>query len=388
MLSSPVLAPHRVEMLRHLLLALAAAAGMAASGYVLSSQAAADFLREGAVRFTGLEGETLRMVLGLGSLAATGIAVVALWQQVTHLRLLLAAIALGGGMFLAHAVLMPMAVLLVMAASTDFSQYVTRERFEWARRNPAALGGGALVGAGALAAGVWLSIWLLGPLFDEGTRLDEMLGFEVAGLVEPAAVEPAAVEPAAVEPTMVEPAVVEPAAVEPAAVEPATVEPDGAVEGEATTAVPPAPDEMPATEETVPTGETTRVDTPSVADAVAEPTPDAERTGRLISSGILMGTDAFHTGSGDVLLVSDPDGNLILRFQEYSVRNGPDLFVYLTPDPEGDVHADGAVNLGAIRATSGFVNYEVPADVDPTSFRAAVIYCRAFSVTFAVAELT
>ena len=110
MLSSPVLAPHRVEMLRHLLLALAAAAGMAASGYVLSSQAAADFLREGAVRFTGLEGETLRLVLGLGALAATGIAVGALWHQVTHLRLLLAAIALGGGMFLAHAVLMPMAV--------------------------------------------------------------------------------------------------------------------------------------------------------------------------------------------------------------------------------------------------------------------------------------
>ncbi len=354
MLSSPVLAPHRVDMLRHLLLALAAVAGIAASGYVLSSQAAADFLREGAVRFTGLEGETLRMVLGLGALAATGIAVGALWHRVTLLRLLLAAIALGGGMFLAHAVLMPMAVLLVMAACTDFSQHVTRERFEWARRNPAVLGGGALAGAGALAAGVWLSIWLLGPLFDEGTRLDEMLGFEVASSVEPVGVEPA------------------------------TVEPDAAEEGEAITATPVAPDAMTTAEESAPTGEATGMDTSSAAGATA----DAERAGSLISSGVLMGTDAFHTGSGDVLLVSDPDGNLILRFQEYSVRNGPDLFVYLTPDPEGNVHADGAVNLGAIRATSGFVNYEVPADVDPASFRAAVIYCRAFSVTFAVAELT
>ncbi|MCY3886882.1 MAG: DM13 domain-containing protein [Chloroflexi bacterium] len=406
MLSSPVLAPHRVDMLRHLFLALAAAAGMAASGYVLSSQAAADFLREGAVRFTGLEGETLRLVLGLGALAATGIAVGALWHQVTHPRLLLAAIALGGGMFLAHAVLMPMAVLLVMAAGTDLSQHVTRERFEWARRNPAVLGSGALAGAGALAAGVWISIWLLGPLFDEGTRLDEMLGFEVEGLVEPAAVvEPATVEPATVEPAtaapaiVVEPATVEPATaapatvaepttVEPATAAPATVDPDAAEEGEAVAAAPSAPDAPTATEESVPAGEATQMDTPSVADAAADPAPDAERTGRLISSGILMGTDAFHTGSGDVLLVSDPDGNLILRFQEYSVRNGPDLFVYLTPDPEGDVHVDGAVNLGAIRATSGFVNYEVPADVDPASFRAAVIYCRAFSVTFAVAELT
>ena len=123
---------------------------------------------------------------------------------------------------------------------------------------------------------------------------------------------------------------------------------------------------------------------PSGAGGVAA---EAEGTGTLVSSGELMGTDAFHTGSGDVLLVIDPNGNVILRFQEYAVQNGPDLFVYLTPDPEGDVHADGAVDLGEIRATNGFVNYEVPADVDPASFRAAVIYCRAFSVTFAAAVL-
>ena len=145
---------------------------------------------------------------------------------------------------------------------------------------------------------------------------------------------------------------------------------------------------MTAAEEGALTGEATLMDTSSAANAAADSAADAEGMGRLISSGVLMGTDTFHTGSGDVLLVSDPNGNLILRFQEYSVRNGPDLLVYLTPDPGGDVHADGAVNLGAIRATSGFVNYEVPADVDPASFRAAVIYCRAFSVTFAVAELT
>ena len=55
MISNPVLTPQRVEAVRHLLLALAALAGFAASGYVLSSQVAADFLREGPVRFTGLE---------------------------------------------------------------------------------------------------------------------------------------------------------------------------------------------------------------------------------------------------------------------------------------------------------------------------------------------
>ena len=103
--------------------------------------------------------------------------------------------------------------------------------------------------------------------------------------------------------------------------------------------------------------------------------------------GELMGADAFHTGSGQVLLVRAPDGSVILRFQDYEVRNGPDLFIYLTPDPGGDVFADGAIELSEIRATRGNVNYEVPADVDPSTFRAAVIWCKAFAVLFAHAEL-
>ena len=109
--------------------------------------------------------------------------------------------------------------------------------------------------------------------------------------------------------------------------------------------------------------------------------------GELISSGDLEGADAFHTGSGEVLLVRAPDGGVILRFQDYEVRNGPDLFVYLTPDPGGDVHADGAIEVDAIKATRGFVNYDLPGDVDPASFRTVVIYCKQFSVTFATAQL-
>ena len=231
---------------------------------------------------------------------------------------------------------MPMAALLTMAVFTDFSRHVPRERVDQARRNPIFWAGGALVGGVALAAGVGVSIWLLGPLFDEGTTLNETLGFQVMGLAESA--------------------------------------PVGG--GEAMTAMPMAPGAMMTAEEGAMASESTGMGRSGAGDVGAGPAG----MGSLISSGELTGTDAFHTGSGEVLLVSDPDGNLILRFQEYAVQNGPDLFVYLTPDPGGDVHADGAVDLGGIRATNGFVNYAVPADVDPGSFRAAVIYCRAFSV--------
>ncbi len=109
--------------------------------------------------------------------------------------------------------------------------------------------------------------------------------------------------------------------------------------------------------------------------------------GVVLRQGTLKGADAFHFGSGSVRLLRAADGRQLLRFEEYAVRNGPDLFVYLTPDVAGDVGASGAINLGVIRATQGNVNYELPAGVDASAFRSAVIWCRSFAVTFAVAVL-
>ena len=133
------------------------------------------------------------------------------------------------------------------------------------------------------------------------------------------------------------------------------------------------------------------ITTPAPTSAAGAPPADATSTpsassaeGVLVASGELMGVDSFHTGSGRVLLVEGPDVG-VLRFEQYAVRNGPDLHVYLTPDAEGDVHVDGAVDLGKIKATQGDVNYELPSGLDLASFRAAVIYCQPFRVTFAVA---
>lgn len=69
------------------------------------------------------------------------------------------------------------------------------------------------------------------------------------------------------------------------------------------------------------------------------------------------------------------------------MRNGPDLFVYVTPDPERDTDAPGAANISPLRATSGDVSYDIPPGVDTPAIRAVVIYCRQFRVTFAVAKL-
>jgi hypothetical protein len=105
---------------------------------------------------------------------------------------------------------------------------------------------------------------------------------------------------------------------------------------------------------------------------------------RITHTGMFEGADDFHFGRGDALLIETAPGMHTLRFESFSVRNGPDLFVYLVNDPE-DV--SGGVNLGSLKATDGNFNYELPPDVDASEYRYAIVWCRQFAVLFASAEL-
>ena len=351
MTSALVLDSERAAVLRRVLLVLAAAAGAVAGGIVLGSQEVTDFLREGPVRLTTLRGDTLQIVLGVGTLAGTAIAVLALWPVVGGARLLLTTLALGASLFLTHALLMPAVGLFALAVLVDGAGRVSRERVArfGPRRYPIPWAIGGLGMAAGVAALTWLSVWLVQPLFDEGETRIEQLTFRVDGIAPIA---------------------------------------DGAEPAE-TVAAAEAENEPPVGVEAAETESTETKGEPSAGVGVVETESAAAagRSGRLIARGELMGADAFHTGSGAVLLIEAPDGSVLLRFQDYAVRNGPDLHVYLTPDPAGDVHAQGAVDLGGIKATQGSVNYDLPAHVDASTFRSAVIYCQPFAVTFAMARL-
>jgi hypothetical protein len=73
----------------------------------------------------------------------------------------------------------------------------------------------------------------------------------------------------------------------------------------------------------------------------------------------------------------------VVRLEAFEVRNGPDLHVYLSPSAKG--YADGAIELGPLKADKGNQNYAVPAGIDPSSLRSVVIWCKQFSVLFAMA---
>lgn len=123
---------------------------------------------------------------------------------------------------------------------------------------------------------------------------------------------------------------------------------------------------------------------PGGAPAEATPMPQAFES-RVTHRGEWEGADDFHFGRGQAILIETAPGEYTLRVEDFSVRNGPDLFVYLSPSPD-DV--DGALNLGDLKATDGAFNYEVPPGMDISQFTNAVVWCRRFSVLFAVAPLT
>lgn len=123
------------------------------------------------------------------------------------------------------------------------------------------------------------------------------------------------------------------------------------------------------------------VPTPTVSPAAATPA----FTTRVIAEGEWQGADEFHFARGRALLIETAPGVYTVRVEEFSVRNGPDLFVYLSPSPTG--YADGALNLGELKATDGAFNYEVPEGTDISQFASVVIWCRAFSVLFGTAAL-
>ena len=133
--------------------------------------------------------------------------------------------------------------------------------------------------------------------------------------------------------------------------------------------------------------------------AVVEPAPSSGpaetnqpvQTGSVptlapIRQGTFSGADDFHFGRGTAQLIETEPGVWVVRFEDFSVRNGPDLYVYLSPDTTG--YADGVVELGTLKATDGAFNMPVPAGTDVSAHHSVVIWCRQFAVQFAVAPLS
>ena len=122
--------------------------------------------------------------------------------------------------------------------------------------------------------------------------------------------------------------------------------------------------------------------TPGLIETAGPPSTQAPGSER---SGAFTGADDFHFGSGTARLLESAPGTWVIRFEGFSVRNGPDLFVYLSPDAAG--YGNGVVELGPLKATDGDFNTAIPDGTNVASFHSVVIWCKQFAVQFAVAPL-
>ena len=122
---------------------------------------------------------------------------------------------------------------------------------------------------------------------------------------------------------------------------------------------------------------------------VTDEMPAAEP--ELVATGSFSDADAVHKGSGKALLYRLPDGQHLLRFEDFRSTNGPDLVVYLAahaaPASADDVTDSGFISLGKLKGNVGNQNYLIPANVDVSAYKSAVIWCELFGVLFSPAPL-
>lgn len=111
----------------------------------------------------------------------------------------------------------------------------------------------------------------------------------------------------------------------------------------------------------------------------------------LLKQGEFQNADDLHQGSGKALIYQLTDGSHILRLEDFTVTNGPDLMVYLVKS--GDVTksadvSDNFINLGDLKGNIGNQNYAIPAGTDIPEYSSAVIWCELFGVLFSPAPLS
>jgi Electron transfer DM13 len=131
--------------------------------------------------------------------------------------------------------------------------------------------------------------------------------------------------------------------------------------------------------------------------AVDESLPPAASAGEtsgtvhVLAQGRFGVVDAIHKGEGTAAILRLADGRRVLRLDDFRVTNGPDLYVYLSGDPaprsSGALHTAGAFEVARLKGNAGSQNYDLPAGLDLSRFRSAVIYCRRFTTVFSTAEL-
>jgi hypothetical protein len=132
---------------------------------------------------------------------------------------------------------------------------------------------------------------------------------------------------------------------------------------------------------------TAAVSAPDGESSTGNPPAPANAATRILAKGEFSKVDAIHYARGTATLGIGTDGKNVLRFDNFTSAQGPDLKVYLGLRADGSKLKEGGLNLGPLPATDGSYNISLPDNLDLAKYKSVVIWCEAFSVTFSVASL-
>jgi hypothetical protein len=136
----------------------------------------------------------------------------------------------------------------------------------------------------------------------------------------------------------------------------------------------------------------------TVEEAAPGPVASVDSDGQAADTAVVLARGTFisheHDTTGSVLLLRLPDGSRLLRLENLSTSDGPDLRVWLTDAPvvKGSsgwtVFDDGRhVELGELKGNRGSQNYPVPEGTDVAGLTSVTIWCTRFHVSFGAAPL-
>lgn len=111
----------------------------------------------------------------------------------------------------------------------------------------------------------------------------------------------------------------------------------------------------------------------------------------VLSTGSFITIDPVHGAEGTATVYELPEGNRVLRFEDFESTNGPQLHVFLSKENPTTTFSgigDDAIDLGALKGNVGNQNYDIPADVNLDEYQSVVIYCVPFSVVFSSATFS
>ena len=112
----------------------------------------------------------------------------------------------------------------------------------------------------------------------------------------------------------------------------------------------------------------------------------------VIMAGDFTVIDALHRGEGVASVYRITEQQRVLRLDPFSVTNGPDLHVVLSPHEIPRTSADALlpiyIDLGVLKNTSGSQNYEIAENINLADYKSVVIYSFSFNIIYSTAPLT